>query len=157
MPALASRASGAFITTLCCRTVPSAKTAAEPKARITVIAVSLCGGPVLSSLRPDRGRRVDVLDHASAPASREEAERPADQHEQPVLEPDQVPEVHHEPGDPCRESAQPRNVDVRHGPRPADRREVALIAIAERLGILTAQTGLDELGGVAALLHRNRC
>ena len=141
---------GASITTRCCSTVPSANTAAEPKARITAMGAAYEGG------RATPCGSGTVLDHASAAAAREEAERPADQHQQPVLEADQVPEVDHEPGDPGGKPAQANGVEVRDGPCPADRREVALVAVVERLVVPAPQTGLDELGGVAALLHGDR-
>ena len=51
--------------------------------------------------------------------------------------------------------AEPRGVEVRDRPRPADRRQVALVAVPERLVVAASEPRLDELGGVAALLHRD--
>src|SRR6202000_3252278 len=45
-------------------------------------------------------------DHAGAAAAAEEAERPADEDQQPVLETDQIEEVDEEPGQPGREAAE---------------------------------------------------
>ena len=42
-----------------------------------------------------------------------EPKAPASQDEEPVLEPDQVPEVHRQPGDPCQDAADPDVLDRR--------------------------------------------
>ena len=51
-----------------------------------------------------------------------------------------------------------RRIDVEVGDRPgaADRREVALVAVAERPDRLARVGGRGRLGRVAALLHRDR-
>src|ERR671918_2954545 len=60
-----------------------------------------------------------------------EAERPADENEQPVLEADQVPEVDDQPGRPGQEAAEPDAFDVGDCRCSADRGQVALVAVAE--------------------------
>src|SRR5687767_12840776 len=61
-----------------------------------------------------------------------EAERPADENEQAILEADQVPEVHDKPRCPGEKTAEPESLDFCDGRRPPDRGEVALVAVAER-------------------------
>src|SRR5262249_20144850 len=135
MPALASFASGAAITTRCWSTVPSAKTAAEPKARTTAMA-----GPYEPGrLAPPHGHGgavvglLELLDHPAAAPAGEEAERPAGQDEDPVLEADQIEDVDHEPEEPRREAAHLEALDVGDGARAPDRRDVALVPVAEGL------------------------
>src|SRR2546421_7726066 len=89
---------------------------------------------------------------AAAPPG-EEADRPADQHQEAVLESDQIPQVYDEPGDPGRKPAEPDPVQVCHRAGPADRRQVSLVAVAERLVRAPAQPRFHDIGGVAALLH----
>src|SRR6059058_2592481 len=84
-------------------------------------------------------RSTRVVDQAGATAVRDEAEGPAHDHEQPVLEPDEVPEVDNEPCDPGEEAAQLEPLDLGDGGRAADRREVALVAVAERRRLARAQ------------------
>ena len=87
---------------------------------------------------------------------RREAERPADEHHDPVLKAHQVPQVHDEPRQPGDEAAQLEPFDVRHGRRAPDRREVALVAIAEwRRRGPPAQPGAHHPRRVAPLLHRD--
>ena len=63
------------------------------------------------------GCRV-VRDESGAAAAGGEAEEPADEDDQAVLEADEVEEVHHQPGRPGGEAAQP---DARGGRRPRGR------------------------------------
>src|SRR6478752_2336497 len=58
-----------------------------------------------------------------------EAERPADQHKQPVLEADQIEQVHCQPGDPCDEAAEMDPLDVGDRARATDRRKVSLVEV----------------------------
>src|SRR5262245_21552779 len=157
MPAVACLASGASITTLCCSTVPSANTAAEPRARITAKA-----GPYesrrLSTADGDGGavvRLLELLDHPAAPATGEEAEGPPDQHQDPVLEADQIEDVDAEPEEPRGEPTHFEALDVCDRARAADRGDVALVAVAERLVIAASLARPDDLGHVAPLLHRD--
>jgi hypothetical protein len=60
-----------------------------------------------------------------------EAERPADENEQPILEADQEPEVDDEPGRPGGKAAEPDAFDVGDRRCSADRGQVALVAVAE--------------------------
>ncbi len=69
---------------------------------------------------------------------RGEAERPADEDDDAVLEPDEVPEVDEQPRDPGDQAAQPQASDVSYRRRPTDRREIALVAVAERRRIPAA-------------------
>ena len=58
--------------------------------------------------------------------------------------------------DPGGEAAHPDSLDVGHGARAADGRDVSLVAVAEGLRLLAAQARLDHLGRVAPLLHGDR-
>jgi hypothetical protein len=77
-------------------------------------------------------------DETCAAAVRSEAHRPADEHEDPVLEADEIEEMDDEPREPRDEAAQAEALDVCDGGSTADRREVALVAVAERLARLPA-------------------
>src|SRR4051812_18787540 len=70
-------------------------------------------------------------DEAGPPVVGDEADEPADEDDQAVLKADEVPEVHREPGRPGREPAQPDHMEVGDCAGAADRREVALVAVAE--------------------------
>src|SRR5919198_3833976 len=74
-------------------------------------------------------RRRSDCDEACAATACCEADRPADEDEQPILEADQVPEVDDEPGRPGEKAAEPDALDVGDGRRSADRGKVALVAI----------------------------
>src|SRR4051794_3052473 len=97
--------------------------------------------------------RLVAGDQARPAAAGDEAEAPADEHEEPVLEPDEVPEVDHQPGDPGDEAAELDALDVGHGGGAADRGQVALVDVAEGLRRRAAQAPADGLGGIAPLLH----
>ncbi len=86
----------------------------------------------------------------------DEAEGPADEDEQPILEADQVPEVHDQPGAPGDEPTEPEALDLRHGGGAADRRDVPLVAVAERRRRARAKPRAHHPAHVPALLHRHR-
>src|SRR4051794_22149308 len=79
-------------------------------------------------------RRRDAGDQPRAAPTRHEAEHPPQEHEQPVLEADQVVEVDDEPRDPGHQAAEANDVQIGDGAGPADRREVALVEVVEGLG-----------------------
>ena len=83
--------------------------------------------------------RQSCGDQPRAAAVREEADRPADDDEQPVLEADQVPEVDHEPRDPRHEAAEVHALDVGHRAGAADGGEVALVDVVEGLGLAAGE------------------
>ena len=88
---------------------------------------------------------------------RREAEGPADEYEQPILEADQVPEVDSEPGHPGDEAAQPDALDVGDCRCSPDRGQVAPVAVAENAVFAPSQPRADDAGRVAPLLHRDGC
>ena len=110
----------------------------------------------------DRHRRLDrrhqrlARDQPRRAAAGQERERPASDDHDPVREADQVRDVDQEPqqpgGEPALlpERAHPR--DVRHAAQPADDRDVAVVAVAERLHRLPAEPREDGLGRVRAAL-----
>src|SRR6478672_6877753 len=67
------------------------------------------------------GARLPVLDAAGAAPVREEADRPAQEHEEPVLEPDQIRQVDAQPQRPGREAGDVHALDIGDGLRAADR------------------------------------
>src|SRR5581483_12115374 len=77
--------------------------------------------------------RSGAVDDASAAAARQVAERPPQQNEHAVLEADEVGDVHAEPEGPGEEAAHRNAAHDPDGARPADRRELSLVAVAERL------------------------
>ena len=81
----------------------------------------------------------------AAPA-RDEAEAPAEKHEQPVLEADQIEEVQPEPEQPGRQSRDVHAFEVGNRARAADRREVALVVVTERPRGLIAEAPADRAG-----------
>ena len=86
-----------------------------------------------------------------------EAERPANENEQPILEADQVPEVDKEPGRPGEKAAEPHSFDVGDRRCSADRGQVALVAVAEGVVLAPSQPRADDAGRVSPLLHRHGC
>src|SRR6478672_6266652 len=102
--------------------------------------------------RTPRLRRLPG-DQTRSPPVRHKAERPPDQHEQPILEADQIPEVYDEPGDPRHEAAQMQALDVCHGAGATDGGKVALVPVVEGAGVAVVQAGGNDLRDVAALLH----
>src|SRR5262249_51976440 len=112
--------------------------------------------PAAQSVRSRELALCPLADHPCAAAAREEADRPAEHDEQPVLEADEVDEVHAEPEDPRGEACDPYALDVGDCLGTADRREVSLVAIPERPRFLPAQAVLDEARRIAALLDGDR-
>src|SRR5918992_1936151 len=92
-------------------------------------------------------------DQPGAAAAGGEADRPADEDEEAVLEADQVEEMDDQPGDPGDEAAELDALDVGDGGGAADGGEVAFVAVAERRRSAALQAGADGLRGVASLLH----
>src|SRR5437660_1050707 len=97
----------------------------------------------MSCPRRARAGRCLLGDEPGAAPTGGEAERPADEHENAVLEADQVPEVDEEPGDPGDEAAQLQALDIRDGGGATDRRQIALVAVTER----------RRVGGAQAIEH----
>src|SRR5581483_9856380 len=95
-----------------------------------------------SLLRPGECRLCDLLcacspfgaprDQPRAAAARHEAERPAGEDEQPVLQPDQIEDVDAHPDQPGKQAAYLDALDLRNRMRTADRCQVALVDEAER-------------------------
>src|SRR6266536_6679651 len=113
------------------------------------ISVGLPWAPAGLSSRPG--------DEPCAAAVRGEAERPADDDEDTVLEADEVPEVDDQPGDPGDQAAEPQPLDVGDRGGAADGREVPLVAVTERRCVARAEPSANDPCRVAALLHRDRC
>src|SRR3954466_16414340 len=96
-------------------------------------------------------------DHTGAAAVAHEAERPADEHDEPVLEADQVREVNAEPERPRDEAGQSERAELAHRAQPADRRQVALVAVAEPVGRRPPREAVaDDPAGEPAPLHPGR-
>src|SRR5437867_777202 len=103
-------------------------------------------------------RREDRLtgDQPRPAAVGQEAPCPADDHDDPVREPDQVHEMDAEPQEPGREAtlsterAEPW--DIRDPGEPADDGDVAAVAVAEGLHRLAIQSSPDRPCGVAPAL-----
>src|SRR6266511_5690136 len=94
------------------------------------------------------GRRP--RDQPGAAAVRREAEHPADEHQDAVLEAHEVEEVDEEPGDPGEEAAELHYSQSGDRRRAPDRREVALVVVAERARVATANAVAHDPGGVAS-------
>src|SRR5436190_20629623 len=105
---------------------------------------------------PARAGAICFGDQSCATAVGEEAERPADEDEDAILEADEVPEVDDEPGDPGDEAAQLQALEVGDRRCAADRGQVALVAVAERFRLPRAQPRPHHLPRVPALLHGDR-
>jgi len=65
-----------------------------------------------------------------------EAKRPADEDDQPILEPDQIEEVDEQPCCPSNKAAEADTFDVRDCRRSADGGQVAFVAVTKR-GVVT--------------------
>src|SRR4029079_14083060 len=92
-------------------------------------------------------------DQPGAASVRVEAHAPPDEHENAVLEADQVPEVDEEPRHPREEATQLEPVDVCDGGGAADRGEVALVAVAEGPVRSVGEPGANDPRDLAALMH----
>src|SRR5204862_1354732 len=71
-------------------------------------------------------------DDARAATVCQEARAPACEHDQPVLDTDQIEEMHEEPGQPGDEAGQLDTVQIGYSLRLADRRQIPLVEVAER-------------------------
>src|SRR6266516_4159165 len=100
------------------------------------------------------GRRA--RDQPRAAAMRREADEPADEHEDAVLEADEVEEMDEEPGDPGEEAAELQSPQVGDRGCASDSGEVALVVVAERPRATAANAVANDTGRVASLLHRHR-
>src|SRR6266566_58086 len=109
-----------------------------------------------SSRVRNSGLSPALADEPCAPATGDEAESPARDDQQPVLEADQIEEMHDEPGDPGDEAADADPLDVRDGLRATDRGQIALVDVLEGLRGAARQTIADHPRDVAAFLDRNR-
>ena len=63
--------------------------------------------------------------------------------------------MHDQPNHSGGEAARPQPARVGHRPRPSDRRERALVAVAKRACRAAGETLGDQAAGVTALLHRD--
>ena len=82
-----------------------------------------------------RRRLADVrrtLDQPGTAAARIEAHGPADEHDQPVLESAQVPQMDEQPHEPRERPAQLRDTEIGNRGPPSDRRQVPLAVVPER-------------------------
>src|SRR5215216_3274492 len=116
----------------------------------------LCGAHPAGLGRKSRFGRGGTRDESGPAAAGGEADEPADDDDQAVLEADEVEEVHDQPGGPGDEAAQSDGVEVGDRAGATDRREIALVHVAERPDRMAAEGGADNLGRVATLLHRDR-
>src|SRR6185503_11769134 len=132
-------------------TAPSAKSRPAPAIRSTV---RRSGGASASRtrLKPARpracGRRSSRADDPRAAAMDQEAVPPADEHDKPTLEADEIPDVDDEPEDPGGEPADPDAGQVGDRAGPADRGQVALVHVVERRDRVPLQARAHDLGGV---------
>src|SRR3954454_15294699 len=119
---------------------------------------SICVTAASASRRPGRILRRGCVapgDETRASAAGEVAERPAHEDDHPILEPDQVQEIYEQPQDPGWKAGQAHALQLRHRAGAPDRREAALVPIAEWPGgRVTAEARSDRGGDVASLLHR---
>src|SRR5664279_601506 len=113
-----------------------------------------CPPERLSALNRFRDRAGDDPRPLGAAAA-EEARRPAQHHDEAVLVADQVPDVNPKPDQPGREATEADEAEVRDGAPPSDRGQVALVDVAKRLGLFTAEPAFDRRRGVRALLNRH--
>src|SRR4051794_21411762 len=72
-----------------------------------------------------------LRDELRARPAREGAERPPDEDDEPVLDPEEIEEVHEEPRDPRGESTDLEALDASGRLRAADGRDVALVDVGE--------------------------
>ena len=97
-------------------------------------------------------RRMGLHDRPHRPVEAQVVPAPAEHHAQPVLEADQVVEVHDEPRDPAEEPGDLDRPDLGHTGSPTDRGHRALVEVAE----LARGPAQDLLGDIAPCLHRGR-
>src|SRR5947209_3029693 len=97
-----------------------------------------------------------VGDQPCSAASRGEVEEPAREHEDPVLEPHQVPQVDDHPDDPGDQAAEPQAFDIGDGCATTDGGEVAFIDVPEGLDVAVPEPSPGHLPRVTALLHGHR-
>src|SRR5690349_20894247 len=112
-------------------------------------------GPQLG-LAADRPAGEDLLDgrRPLRPAPGDERDRPVEERGDPVLEADQVEDVHPQPHQPGGEPGEPEALDVGDRVEARYGREVALVEVVERLPGLVAFESADDLPrGVLAALH----
>src|SRR5271167_2378627 len=102
-------------------------------------------------------QRVLARDEPCRSVEGEVVPRPLQEHEEPVLEFDNVHKMNEQPHQPGRETRKADPAQVRHGGRPADGRHGSLIEVMERPRALAADPSLDDFGHVAALLYSWLC
>src|SRR6266576_6731752 len=95
-----------------------------------------------------------IADDAGAATVGQEARAPACEHDQPVLNADQVEEMHQEPGHPGDEAGQLDSVQIGHGLRLADRRQIPLVEVAEGPALTPLESSPYHPSRIAALLNR---
>src|SRR5579871_4512774 len=143
------------------RTIVNASTNSTVEARSvaakspTILQV-ICALPCRDDGYRQRPLRVAIRDQPGAAPVRREARQPADHDDEPVLEADEVPEVDGQPGQPGGKAAQLESLDVGDRGGAADRREVALVVVAEGRCGDAEEAILDDERGITALLHRHR-
>ena len=131
----------------------SARSAGAARVR----AASASGGPSLDRRRLlDRRHQRLPGDQPRRPAAGQERERPAGRRPRSGSRTRSGRDVDPQPQQPGGEAAllaeRPHPRDVRHAAQPPDDRDVAVVAVAERLDRLAAQAGEDRLGRVGAAL-----
>src|SRR4051794_22511873 len=99
---------------------------------------------------------LGARDQLRATPACEEAEGPAEEHEQPVLEADEIEDVHAQPEQPGNRAGDPGDVEIRHRAGAADCGQVALVAVMEQRGGAATHAVRHEAAGVTALLDRRR-
>src|SRR5262249_9172795 len=82
--------------------------------------------------------------------------RPIKEYYQPVPETHQENNVHKQPRQPCRQSAEMHQFEIRHGFVPSDCCHASLIEIVKSLRRLPPNHSQNVARGVTPLLHRDR-
>src|ERR1043165_1829807 len=84
--------------------------------------------------------------------------KPVERHDQAVAEADQEIDVGNAPHQPGDAPGQPQPAEIDDGLAPSDRREVAVVAVAERRGRGPAgEACCDDSRDIGTLLLRDRC
>src|SRR4051812_21859797 len=114
-------------------------------------------GPTMSGRSPRSRRsvaagRVGPQDDADGAVEADVVPGPPHEDADAVLEADEVVEVHHEPHDPPDEAGERQRSELSDGGAAADGGQHALVAVAERPGVVADDLGGDESTG----LHRGR-
>lgn len=95
-------------------------------------------------------------DQPRRPVSCQVVPAPLQEHQQAILELDQVDQVDEEPDQPGRKTVQPQSANLCHGRRAANHRHAAAVAVAKRRRGPAAQSAGDQACRVGPLLHGHR-